>query len=170
MNLRLPTGVSRTIDSVILLGAAALALIGGLYFLAEEHYLQSKADAAPRGSGQSDVSVLQTGRELVIRLRELPQLAGAVPSLALVKSSAGAILIPFGRDGRTVALAVAYGGRTANTAVSFKDQHHASLASHPVGSGAAVVLLADNTRQVRVYVDGTFAEEITLSDLINAPR
>lgn len=166
---KIPHQISKSIDGAILVGAVLLALIGGFYFLAEEHYARSEADAKARSGGWEENSTLSLQGEVLARLRDTPELAGAVPTAAAVTSPAGATLIVLARGGNSVGLTVAYSGRAENAVVSFKDQHHGPLASRPIRDGA-IALLADDTRQVRVYLDGTFVEEIDLSGIIPAHR
>lgn len=159
MTWKLPARISKTVDAFILYGALLLAIIGGLYFFVEEHYVRGHASSAVGGV---DEQMLALHRDLVQRLPSLPQLADTVPTPARAISPAGALIIWLMRNGRPVGLAVTYAGRSADGAISFGDQHHSPIDTHAIGDGASIALLPEGTQRVRVHVDGTFVEEIGL--------
>lgn len=160
MTWKIPARISKTIDTIILYGALVLAIIGGLYFFVEEHYLRGHASSAV--AGRVDEQMIALHRDLVQRLPRLPQLADTVPTPAPTISPAGASVIWLMRNGRPAGLAVTYAGRSADGVISFSDQHHSPIDTHAIGDGASMALLPQGTQRVRVHVDGTFVEKIGL--------
>lgn len=150
--------ISNAIDAYVLYGALLLAIIGGLYFFVEEHSVRGHAPSAGAGRGEEQLFALH--RIIVQRLPGLPQLADTVPTPAPAISPAGASVIWLMRNGRPVGLAVSYAGRTAEGAISFRDQNHSPIDTQTIGDGASIALLPQGTQRVRVHVDGTFVEEI----------
>lgn len=160
MTWKLSARISKTVDAFILYGALLLAIIGGLYFFVEEHYVRGHASSAV--GGRVDEQMLALHRDLVRRLPSLPQLADTVPTPAPAISPAGASVIWLMRIGRPVGLAVSYAGRSADGAISFRDQHQSPIDTQTIGDGASIALLPEGTQRVRVHVYGTFVEEIGL--------
>lgn len=160
MILKIPPRISKAVDAFILYGALLLAIIGGLYFFVEEHSVRGHAPSAVAGRGGEQLFALH--RVLVQRLPGLPQLADTVPTPAPAISPAGASAIWLMRKGRPVGLAVSYAGRTAEGAISFRDQHHSPIDTQAIGDGVSIALLSEGTQRVRVHMDGTFVEEIGL--------
>lgn len=157
---KISPSISKAVDAFILYGALLLAIIGGLYFFVEEHYVRGHASSAV--AGRVDEQMLALHRELVRRLPSLPQLADTVPTPAPAISPAGASIIWLMRKGRPVGLAVSYASRSTDGAISFRDQHHSPIDTQTIGDGASIALLPQGTQRVRVHVDGTFVEEIGL--------
>ncbi len=157
----MPGHISKQLDIAILVGAVALAVVGGLYIFVEELRGQS-VEVTRSAAAQSGDHALDFERDVLIKSQIIPSLKGASPTLGGLRSTAGGSVIALARQNRLVGIAVAYPTRTGQV-LTFSDQDHAPIASEHIGSGAGIALVGEKTRQIRFHLDGAFVEELDLS-------